>query len=527
MPDAITVAGFTAPGGVSWVRVTRGDRVACLPLHEFHGSAKGAFNHLAQKGFIVIGVAATRLLLNQVAAIDDFPLTQCVEQIGWNGDHFALPDGTVFSPEGVTAGDVLFAPMPRRCAKRGTLRGWKRDVASPLAGQAIPVFALCFAYTGSILSLTKRAGNFGMELVGGKGIGKSTVQQLAASAIGGVCQGEDGHYWQTLDTTLNALEISMADHSDLPMILEEANLFLAGSSPRVRADNFTAIAFRLANGTEKARYGGAQPREFRFVYLTSSNDSLQTLIGTNSPSAAAARDRMMTIPIASSRPHGVFDSIPQKFASGGAFAAALISAADQHHGSSIRQFLAQLVKARARDEAALRRDIEGWVAEFQAKAKVDRNDGSASRVAEAFGLVYAAGKLAVGYQALPRKLGCGRAILACYRLHLNSGGAQQPFVDQLAAVMARDDIIDLGNRKLSSLPSNEYAEALGFVSTRMGHRELWIHPSKIESLLPNWSTLKRQPDVLAMLKREGRHLGVKRPAAAGGAPVRVHCFALP
>lgn len=431
MRNDITAAGFTSSRGDKWVRLKRGAEQACVPLRHFHGNCKSALDRLAEKEFCVIGAAATRSLIDHVAALHDFPPMPCIEQVGWNGSCFALPDGTVFAPDGDATGEVLIDPIPERCTARGTLKGWKRDVASPLAGQSIPIFALCFAYTAPILSIAKRSGNFGFEIVGGKGAGKSTVQQLASSVLGGVIQGEDGHYWQTFDTTLTALDNAMAGHSDLPMILEEANLFFAGSSNRVRADNFLAVAFRLANGTEKARHGTAPLREFRFVYLTSSNEPLANLIGIDSASAAAAKGRLITIPIASARRHGVFDHIPTTFASGGEFAAAVIAAADMHHGVSIRKFLPLLVEARATDEGALRGDIERWVTSFVTKAKVDRNDGSATRVAEAFGLVYAASKLAIRYKALPASLRCGPAILACYKLHLKKLACRTRFLSVL------------------------------------------------------------------------------------------------
>ena len=72
--------------------------------------------------------------------------------------------------------------------------------------------------------LTSRVGSFGFELVGEKGIGKSTLQYLMSSVLGGAIQGADGNYWVTLDTTVNALEDTMAEHSDLPIIFDEAGL---------------------------------------------------------------------------------------------------------------------------------------------------------------------------------------------------------------------------------------------------------------------------------------------------------------
>ena len=106
------------------------------------------------------------------------------------------------------------------------------------------------------------------------------------------------------------------------------------------------------------------------------------------------------------------------FAGSAEYANALTRAAEQNHGHAIRKFLKQLVRARAKDDAALRAWIASRVNGFVEKANIDPNDGSAFRVAEAFGLVYAAGRLAQQYGVLPDCLAVGPAVLTCYSLHL-------------------------------------------------------------------------------------------------------------
>lgn len=328
-----------------------------------------------------------------------------IERVGWNGQHFALPDGTVFSPSGAQQPDIVFQRIPRRCSPRGTFKGWKRKVARRLAGQALAEFVLCLAFAAPLLALTNRVGNFGFELVGGKGTGKSSLQQLMSSVLGAL-QGEDGHYWVSFDATPNALEQSMAGFSDLPLILEEANLFVAGETARTRGNNFKALAFRLGGGSEKARFDQGQPKEFRLIFLTSSNERLAKLMNINSEAARAAEDRLITLPI-EGRPHGVLDFVPSGTANASQFIADLVAAADAHHGHAIRRFLSHLVQERADDERRLRAEIVRRMASFREKAGVDPNAGSAVRVADAFGLVFAAGALAKRYGALPRAFRTG------------------------------------------------------------------------------------------------------------------------
>lgn len=527
MDNSIHVEGFTAPSGEEWILVTVGHRRGWAPHREFNGSGKDAIDRLSRQNVFIIGTSRMRALVDYVAKVAHFPAAELIDNVGWNGHHFALPDGTVFSPEGSAPGDVLFDRIHNRCTERGSLGQWKRNVAKPLANQRIGIFVLCAAFAAPILKLTNRVGNFGFELVGPKGTGKSTFQQIMSSVLGGAIQGEDGHYWTSFDATPSGLEQAMASHSDLPMILEEANLYIAGDSPRVRGEHFKALAFRLAGGSEKTRFGQSAAREFRLVYLTSSNEPLAALIGRNTETARAAADRLITIPMPTDRPHGLFDSIPEAFASGSEFAKALIAAADQHHGNAIRRFLRKLVDARARDESKLKKEIGSLVAQFCEKAKVDPSDGSAMRVAEAFGIVYAAGELAVRYGALPKNMRCGPAVLSCYHLHLAKDGDLDSFESLLFEIAKRNDVIDLGKRKIANMDADTLAEAPAFIRQRGASQELWIRPTNIKALIPHWDSLERNPDIAARLKRDGRHMKVKRPVGPDGAQERVYCFNLP
>lgn len=462
-----------------------------------------------------------------MAELTDFPADNLIGNVGWNGQQFALPDGTVFSPESSAAGEVLFDRIRNRCAERGTLGRWKRGVAKPLVDQRIGTFVLCAAFAAPILKLTNRSGNFGFELVGPKGKGKSTFQQIMSSVLGGAIQSEDGHYWTSFDATPGGLEQAMASHSDLPMILEEANLYIAGESSRIRAEHFKALAFRLANGFNKRRLGPGAEGEFRFVYVTSSNEPLSDLIGRNSEAARAAADRLITIQIPPDRRHGLFDSIPDEFESGSDFAKSLIAAADQNHGHAIRRFLQKLVEARASDESKLKDEIAAMISLFCEKSLVDPNNGSAIRVAEAFGIVYAAGELAKRYGALPKPMRCGPAALACYRLHLSHNDDLESFATLLSTIAKRDDVIVLDTRNISDFNARTLAKAPAFVRGRQSNRELWIRQARIKELIPNWTTLKRNPEIAHLLKRDGRHMGVKRTVGWNGAQERVYCFEFP
>lgn len=520
-----SITGLLSQSGRKWIAITSDDRKLLVPFAEFHGAAKAAVDRLGAAGLILPGSKRVQALLEQVMRVRDFVPADVVEKVGWNGPHFALPDGTVFSPPEVRTPLLAFNPVTGRCSVRGDFRKWRRKVARKLTGQSLAEFAMCLAFAPPLLALTNRVGNFGFELVGVKGTGKSRIQQLVSSALGGATQGEDGHYWVSFDATPNALEQMMQGFSDLLLVLEEANLFLAGETPRVRGNAFKALAFRMGNGSTKARFDQAIQRETRLLIFSSSNEPLAELIGLSSEAARAAEDRLITIPLLASRAHGVFDFIPEKHPNGDSFIAELISNADEHHGHAIRRFLTSLVADRARDEVALRAKIADLIVEFRMRAGANLANGSAIRVADAFGLVYAAGVLAKEYTVLPGEYRPGASVSACYQMHLAKQEASTSFREQLLAIAARDDVIDLGAGKLPEITEDQRNSAAAFIRSR-GERELWILPENIVNLVPNWASIGLRQDVLAFLKREGSQRKVKRPIGPRRKPVRVYCFLL-
>lgn len=530
MKKSFKVDGFVTSCGTRWVKVSDNGKYCWVPLSDFHGHGKEAIARLSRCGVIIVGAARVKKLMDEVAGIEEFYEAELIEHIGWNGKHFALPDGTVFSPEGCSSDEVLFEISSNKCSAKGDAESWQRDVAAKLANQSIPIFGLCLTFAAAILRLTNRVGNFGFELVGGKGTGKSTVQQLMSSVLGGAIQGDDGHYYISFDATANGLEQAMSAHSDLPMILEEANLFLAGESSRVRGEHFKAVAFRLVGGTDKLRFDQRSGGEYRFVYMSSSNERLADLIDNRTEAARAAADRFITIDLSPDRKHGVFDELPRDYATAGLFARSLISAANQHHGHAIRIFLQGLVQDRHDDDEALKAKIEGSVQLFQKRANVDLDNGSAARVAEAFGIVYAGGVLAQQYGALPKALKCGRAVLNCYKSYLLGNHEASAVLSILQAIARSKDTAKIGFQKHGGtpLPSSSCLEvAPAFLKKVETKRELWIKPDRIHHLIPGWTRLKNKPEIIALLKRDGDHKTVKRTLPTQNKAVRVYCFELP
>jgi hypothetical protein len=520
MMKDIQLTGLTGASGARYVNVSSDDNSACIPLARFTHDERGIKSSLAEAGIPIIGSARWNKFINAVSELRSFPPATVIETVGWNGEAFALPDGTVISPPGAGPAYLSIEKQRNKCSASGNFKEWKSGVASLLKDQPFATFILMFAFVAPILGLSDRVGNIGFEIVGAKGTGKSTLQFLTSSIFGGVDQSTGGHYWVTLDTTYNALEDAMKLHSDLALIMDEANLLAADASSKVRSEIFKALAFKLGSGSVKARLGSRVAHDYRLGFLISSNEPLASLLNQGNEGARAAADRLITLRIGESRPFGVFDELPRGYNSSSEFALALMRAARRHHGSAIRRFLESLVQHRSADEGEVKKRIRRYVRKFQNRVNTDFNDGSAVRIAEAFGLVYAAGKMAQRYGVLPKTFNPKAAAAFCYELHRTcSKGEQVQFRDQLDSVLRSEMTLQL--RKSKDFRST----ALAFVQRRNGRSELLIPPNHIRRVFPDWGNIKNSKEVASLMRRDGDHLTVKRKLGPGK-KVRVHCFDL-
>lgn len=517
------VHGYVDRSGVEWVAVEHKGKEALVLHEEFAGSSAAAFKLLARQGVTIVSKAACNRVIEDVAKLDFSTVRNFVAHSGWSGGCFALPDGTIFAPDGVDA-ECAFETKPDKCEKRGSLKGWKLGVAVPLTGQALPMFMLMFAFMPPLLRLTSRADNFGFELVGPGGTGKTTMQRLMASIFGGTGQGDDGCYWITFDTTLNALENQMSVYSDLPIPIEEAAHYLADESQAKRAAALKAFAFKMSGGTHKDRQTCPAAKEHRFSYFSSSNDRLIDLIGRASDVARAAIDRLITLNVDASGPYGVFADLPEGFASSSQFAEALKAAARDHHGVAGRHFLRKLVDTRAAGEEALRVRIRNLVKRFHAKAGVDLNNGSDMRVAEAFGLVYAAGEIAKEFGALPKSWKCGPAALKCYREFRHGAPPYVPPRERLLELSKADGTVRL-DRPTRRATAAQIEAASVFVYQGQKGRELLIRTPAIEEVIPDWKYVRAQ--FKPLMRPEGKRWDNKCKLTRGGKSERVFVFKLP
>lgn len=155
---------------------------------------------------------------------------------------------------------------------------------------------------------------------------------------------------------------------------------------------------------------------------------------------------------------------------------------------------------------------------FRQTVGVDSNDGSAVRVADAFGLVYAAGKLSQQYGILPRQLKVRRAARKCHAMHLAvRAGRDLTMNDRLKALV---DDPRVGKLVRGAAVRSD---AIAFVKTNKSDIELIIPKGHIGKVFPDWKKIAKSKELNDHLIRDGKHLTTKRKLGRKR-PERVYCF---
>ena len=242
----------------------------------------------------------------------------------------------------------------------------------------------------------------------------------------------------------------------------------------------------------------------------------------------AAADRLLTLPL-DDREFGIFDNLPDGWPTSRDMADHLIMITASHHGVAMRAFLRRLVEDRAADEAALKRRIGKLMAEFRRRVGVNQNNGSAIRVADTFGLIFAAGKLAQRYGALPRELRCGRAALAAYELNRSTATDAPSMLDRLIKLAKTPGVITIDRKRPKKIDDKTLNAAPALLRTNAkGQLELLLTTAAMDRTFPVKRLLFADPDVAAiMICDSDNRKSVKRPLRAKHKDERVYCFTLP
>jgi putative DNA primase/helicase len=364
----------------------------CAKEHEVRNSAlvegrgQPLCAALMDKG-LHIRPASAPAFVDYLAQVSPSELRMVAGPTGWADGGFALPD-TFYKETGEI--ELCTVHGPNKYLVSGTLEDWQQKVAGLAVGNPGLMFAISGSLVGPLLRLAGLEG-FGEHQSGDSTRGKTTELRAGASVWGKGDTSEDGFIILGASTT-NSLEGLAEEHNDTGLFIDEIGLM---------GKDLNVSIFKLTGGVGKNRADRAGNRRDSKHWTThcrsTSNHSLAELMkDANSRDSASGGYAVRIVDLARAPGDGCFAEL-HGFAGAKEFADFLGSAATKYYGSAGREFLKQLVP----DKAELREEVLRGMNEFEARVCKAGSAAQVRRVAKNFGLVAAAGELAIAFGIVP------------------------------------------------------------------------------------------------------------------------------
>lgn len=339
---------------------------------------------------ISTGRAGRDRLQSLLAGLATVQRARLVSSTGWKHGLYVLPHRTVGA---AVAEPVIFQGRTGGTyhGEAGSYASWRSDVAAPMQGNALGVFAMSAAFAGPLLRPLNGEGG-GFHFRGGSSTGKTTLLAVAGSICGG---GGPMGFSQSWRNTDNALEAVALAHNDGMLALDELRA--------LSADAAGAAAYALATGATKGRLRPdaelrARPT-WRVMILSTGELSLADLIrlARGKDKAYAGQElRLIDVAVDMGLGLGAWETIGDA-ESPAAFSEAVKKAGETHYGHALPMFVERYLAKRVEmDEAAA-----VVQAEFLDTVLQDDDHGQARRGAQRFAVVAAAGELAALLDVVP------------------------------------------------------------------------------------------------------------------------------
>lgn len=363
-----------------------------IPMEVFGGSGEDARRTLFGMG-VIIALKKRGQFMEYL--LDQHPAevfaTTC--RPGWHeSGAFVLPGRTIGSDkvryQASAKGQNLFS-------MRGSLEGWKIEVAAKCEGNPVLTLAIGCALAGPLLSLVGVLGG-GVHLVGDSSSGKSLAQLIGSSVWG-----DPGIFAASWDMTKGGLEIEASSRNDTMLPLDEIK--------RADPKRVQEMAYSLANGQGKGTM--TRDREargklsWRLLALSSGERSLSEHAAISGNAAHAGAELRMVDVNAGTRTHRAFDELHGL--EGADFHRQLTVAVGANHGHIGPAFVEKLLASD--DRPGLLEDFAGIRAQFL------EDNAQAGRVADRFAVIALAGEMAIAYDLLP--WAPGTALADCQLLY--------------------------------------------------------------------------------------------------------------
>jgi len=389
------IAYSCATDGYSWGRIVRvtdpkgAINTIVLPMSEIITSPENTLKKLMDCGLQLASYKISKsLVLEYLATSNPNLYGTVVRKCGWIGTRYVLKDVTfgntkneLFILENNVAEPIL--------SEQGTLEEWKENIGKYAVGQELIIFSLSFALTGVLLTPCGYEGG-GVHFFGPSSCGKTTLLLLSGTIYGG---GPKGYIkqWRATD---NALESTAAMHNDGFLCLDE----IGQATSKVVSE----VAYMLVNGQAKARANreglAKSIATWTLSFMSTGELTLSDCIALDFGKEAMAGQnvRILDIPADAGTDHGVFTSIPEGM-TGSSFSQFLVRNAKQYYGTPARAFIEKFAENYDENVEKVKTSVKNFI-ETHMK---DAESGQVMRAAQRFGLISAAGELAIEWGIFP------------------------------------------------------------------------------------------------------------------------------
>ncbi|WP_439596709.1 DUF927 domain-containing protein [Falsiroseomonas sp.] len=365
-----------------------------MPRRLLAGEGVAVRERLAACGLFVSAAQGARLALVQfLATVRATARVRTVPRTGWyrpagRSPVFVLPGRTI----GASAGELVrldMDPPPSIYGERGTLDGWRNQVARLCIGNTRLAFGVSCSFAAPLLFLAGDEGG-GINLRGESSKGKTTIIDAAASAMGAPSKTGADAYVRPWRATSNGIENVAAAHNHALLPMDE----MGQADPKELGETL----YMLANGSgkERARAGGGNRRNTTWttLVLSSSEESAASLASQAGKRIKAGQEvRLLDVPAVVPGGFGCFDTLHGE-ADGGAFAQRLRRGVVAQHGTAGPAFVEWLAAELARDSDFASRIVLARMAAWVAAHVPKSADGQVQRAARRMALVAIAGELA-------------------------------------------------------------------------------------------------------------------------------------
>ena len=333
-------------------------------------------------------------------------------QGGWtkNGKAFVRPDKVIGKPSLNIVGFRRSKPrdLRGRIKRRGSVASWKSSIAAPAQSSSILMFSVCAAFAPTILKIAGK-NTFGFCLSGESRSGK-TLATVVAGSVTGNGSIENLLDWNATDARLQE---QLPEFNDCLAPVDDLMSMRGSDGDKYARIKSLAYIFALGAGTGRhSSYSPEAKDNWRTIVLSSNEISIRDLATRSRAERNPGETvRFIDLPATFDGVTDIFDRAAPLSDRGQAFWERWFKACSQSQGVVFKSFLEKLIALKPKVREVIKEHIEAFVNLVKTKS-----DGNLARdIAGKFGLVYAAGELAIQFRLVPWKSVALRgAISKCY-----------------------------------------------------------------------------------------------------------------